>query len=281
MALIRCPECRKKISTEAEQCPHCGLPLAKVQTTTKNAVKRDHGWIGITVIAVVVVGLACAIWMISGKAQTQPAGTAADVELTLAPETTLPPTSPVPTSIPEPTAAPTAEPTAAPTSAPELTSDPEAVYGPGMYLVGKDIPAGEYFVVSNTGTLDGYFEITEDATGDIGSIITNGTVGLNGYVTVENGQYLKISHAYFALAESVPPIDWEGQYYDGMYKVGKDIAPGTYKVSCITSGYYEVARDSRHLLESIVANDNFQGSVYVTLSEGQYITLYHATIGVD
>ena len=274
MALIKCPECGKKISTEAEVCPHCGFPAAKAEhSKITTGTKRDHGWIGIAVIAAVVVGLACAIWMISGKARTQPAGTDADVEMTIAPETTLPPTSPVPTSIPEPTEAPTPE--------PELTSDPEAVYGPGMYLVGKDIPAGEYFVVSNTGTLDGYFEITEDATGDLDAIITNGTVGLSGYVTVESGQYLKISDASFALAESVPPIDWEGQYYNGMYKVGKDIAPGTYKVSCLSSGYYEVARDSRHLLDSIVANDNFEGSVYVTLYEGQYITLYHATIGAD
>ena len=26
MALIDCPECRKKISNKAEYCPNCGLP---------------------------------------------------------------------------------------------------------------------------------------------------------------------------------------------------------------------------------------------------------------
>lgn len=27
MSLIRCPECRKKISSTAKQCPHCGFPF--------------------------------------------------------------------------------------------------------------------------------------------------------------------------------------------------------------------------------------------------------------
>ena len=29
MALIKCPECGKDVSTAAESCPHCGYPLKK------------------------------------------------------------------------------------------------------------------------------------------------------------------------------------------------------------------------------------------------------------
>ena len=34
MALIRCPECGKKISDQASACIHCGYPLPKSPTTT-------------------------------------------------------------------------------------------------------------------------------------------------------------------------------------------------------------------------------------------------------
>ena len=27
MALIKCPECGKDVSTSAEACPHCGFPI--------------------------------------------------------------------------------------------------------------------------------------------------------------------------------------------------------------------------------------------------------------
>ena len=33
MALIKCPECGKEISDQAEFCPHCGYPIKK---------KNDH-----------------------------------------------------------------------------------------------------------------------------------------------------------------------------------------------------------------------------------------------
>lgn len=34
MALIRCPECNKEISSAAESCPNCGYPLAKLKKET-------------------------------------------------------------------------------------------------------------------------------------------------------------------------------------------------------------------------------------------------------
>lgn len=31
MALIKCPECKNKLSTNAVTCPHCGFPLREAQ----------------------------------------------------------------------------------------------------------------------------------------------------------------------------------------------------------------------------------------------------------
>ena len=64
-------------------------------------------------------------------------------------------------------------------------------------------------------------------------------------------------------------------YSEGMYKVGRDIAAGEYKVvpTGTVGSYIEVAKDSKGVLESIVSNDNFTAEKYVTIKDGQYIKL--------
>lgn len=61
---------------------------------------------------------------------------------------------------------------------------------------------------------------------------------------------------------------------EGTYKVGTDIEPGEYKLTATTSvpGYWEVTNSSSPDAD-IVGNDNFNGNAYVTVSEGQYLTL--------
>ena len=67
------------------------------------------------------------------------------------------------------------------------------------------------------------------------------------------------------------------QYADGMYKVGADIPAGEYILDPSATAYYQVASDSTGTLESIVSNDNFSGTRYITVSEGQYLTLTGCT----
>ena len=47
MALIKCPECGKEVSTLADKCPHCGYPMSKENVEKKNYPKpKDESWIG-------------------------------------------------------------------------------------------------------------------------------------------------------------------------------------------------------------------------------------------
>lgn len=68
-------------------------------------------------------------------------------------------------------------------------------YGPGMYKVGVDIPAGEYNVKAEIGEL-GYLEVSSDPNGT--SIITNDAFENNSYISISDGQYLKLESCYIS-----------------------------------------------------------------------------------
>lgn len=147
-------------------------------------------------------------------------------------------------------------------------------YSGGMYKIGTDMPAGEYLITS-TG---GYYEVTTDSTGSLESIVTNDNYTNRAYVTVQDGQYFTFDGTAIPANEALAFSTSDGIYPEGMYLVGKDIPAGEYKISSNGRGYYEVTSDSVGELNSIVTNENFEGDVYLTISEGQYLKLSRAQI---
>ncbi|MGN0677210.1 MAG: dockerin type I domain-containing protein, partial [Ruminococcus sp.] len=97
--------------------------------------------------------------------------------------------------------------------------------------------------------------------------------------------------SYYAYVSSggTTAIEWNVKYSDsptlehiesGMYKVGVDIPAGEYCVYASEeniSGYYCVSSDSTGSFESIVSNEIFQKNSFITVEEGQYLTLTGAT----
>lgn len=144
----------------------------------------------------------------------------------------------------------------------------------GMYKVGKDITAGEYIIYSS-GNAIAYYQVAKDSTGTHESIITNDNFTGTRYVTVSDGQYLEFRSSNMLPLSKAPvqqPVN--GNYVSGMYKVGRDIKAGEYKVAADgAQAYYEVRKDSKGGIEGIVTNDNFQGEKYITVKNGQYIKL--------
>ena len=61
-------------------------------------------------------------------------------------------------------------------------------------------------------------------------------------------------------------------YSAGTHKIGADMPAGEYKLTATSSlgGYWKVTESSPPDAD-IVGNDNFDGSTYVTVSEGQYL----------
>lgn len=160
----------------------------------------------------------------------------------------------------------------------EEPNDTKEGIEPGTYKVGKEIEAGEYLVLADSMT---YVEASSDSTGSLESIIFNLNLysDAHSYITLKDGEYFKLQGgtAYpVAEAPSIQPED--GVYRNGMYKVGEDLPAGEYKVQLDESasmgmGYIEVSTNSRHDLGSIVTNDNPQADTYITVKDGQYLTL--------
>ncbi|MGW2700649.1 hypothetical protein [Streptomyces sp. NPDC001340] len=143
--------------------------------------------------------------------------------------------------------------------------------GNGDYQVGSDIKPGTYRTTGNT---DGmcYWERAKDASGDTDSILANDNVTGTSYVTVKAGDKLfkstdcKDWEAVDPKAKGTPASSMDGD--GGMFKVGTDIAPGTYKSSGNKddSCYWERTKDAAGDTDSVLANNNVTGTAVVTIS---------------
>ncbi|MGE7666438.1 hypothetical protein ACQKMN_12075 [Ureibacillus composti] len=165
-------------------------------------------------------------------------------------------------------------------SAEKEEAGPHAIKA-GTYKVGTDIDSGEYLIFSEG---FGYIEAAKDSSGNLESIVFNAnlTEDSHTYATLSDGQYFKLQGAkMYPVTEAPSVIPEDGVYHDGMYKVGKDIPAGEYKIileSEAGMGYIEVAKDSSYNLESIITNENLQADTYLTVQDGQYLTLQGAKI---
>ncbi|GGM04859.1 hypothetical protein GCM10010129_55520 [Streptomyces fumigatiscleroticus] len=146
-----------------------------------------------------------------------------------------------------------------------------AFEGDGDFQVGTDVKPGTY---RTTGNSDGmcYWERAKDASGEMDSITANDNVSGTSYVTVKaTDKIFKSSgcndwEAVDLNAKGSPATKMAGD--GGMFRVGADIAPGTYKSTGNTDDlcYWERAKDAEHSIDSIIANDNASGTAVVTIT---------------
>lgn len=182
------------------------------------------------------------------------------------------------------TEAPTEAPTEKPTEA--TTKKETKAYGEGMYKVGKDIPEGEY-ILYNTSNYDAYTCVSDDANQN--DIIFNENFPSDLIITVYDDEFLDLSRCMAINLDEL--IEGNEDKTDTlinvvadrvdegvMYKVGLMLEPGEYKLETTGNygGYYCIYSDSRH--DDIVANDNFDSSTYVEVSDGEYLLLSRCKI---
>ncbi|WKU45213.1 hypothetical protein Q3V23_14675 [Streptomyces sp. VNUA116] len=148
-----------------------------------------------------------------------------------------------------------------------------ALKGNGTYQVGSDIEPGTYRSLGNK--LGCYWERAKDSSGDPDAILANDNVIGASYVTVKTEDKIfktqgckSWERVAEGQASGSPKTEMPG---NGMYKVGADIAPGTYKSAGNKKDgcYWERAKDALHeSADSILANENVTGNAIVTIAPG-------------
>jgi hypothetical protein len=148
-----------------------------------------------------------------------------------------------------------------------------AFAGDGDYQVGSDVKPGTYRTSGNGADDNCYWERARDAKGEMDSLLANDNVTGTSYVTIKPTDKLfkssgcKDWEAVDPKAKGTPASSMDGD--GGMFKVGADIAPGTYRStgnSADDNCYWERTKDAAHGLNSIIANDNVTGTAVVTIS---------------
>ncbi|MFF4711466.1 hypothetical protein ACFY2V_08665 [Streptomyces eurythermus] len=146
--------------------------------------------------------------------------------------------------------------------------------GDGDYRVGTDIEPGTY---RTTGDTDGScsWERAGDASGGPDSTLADGHVTGTGYVTIKATDKVFRTNGCAdweavdptaPTAKGTPAASMDGD--GGMFKVGTDIAPGTYQSTGNADGscHWERAKDAEGGTGSILARDNVTGTAVVTIS---------------
>lgn len=132
--------------------------------------------------------------------------------------------------------------------------------GDGIFEVGGDIKAGLYRADGS-----GYWERLKDAEGTLDSILANGNAVGPIYVQIKksDGYFSTNNMGDWVLVDADAKGPEATEFGEGMYMVGVDIKPGTYKTS--GSGYWQRLKNAEGTLDSIIANDNAEGNAIVTI----------------
>ena len=175
--------------------------------------------------------------------------------------TPTPPPAPAPAPGPSPSPSPAPSPPPAPPPAPDVT------FGPGRHRVGSDIAAGRYFADPAHGC---YWE-RQSGTGGTAAE----TIAFD-FVAFDAGQWIVDVLASDAAFETNGACGrWSNRSRDvepsviapGMWLVGSQIAPGTYRSTASLGCYWERLRDFTSSHESVIAADTSGSSatVFVTI----------------
>ena len=145
-------------------------------------------------------------------------------------------------------------------------------YPEGDYVVGRDIPKGEY-ILFTTNNSEGYFSITNSKM----DFEFDNHFQHNSIISISDNDILKLDNCYAQVYSSDIELDIMGS---GMFKVGNQISAGEYEVKIndnTDSGKYSIYTNSRGGLKTIgnVIDNKGQDTSNITLEDGQYIFLYN------
>lgn len=134
----------------------------------------------------------------------------------------------------------------------------------GTYLVGEDLPAGQYIAVN-----DGYCYVKIGADPNMNTLYASESAHYCIPFEVRNGDWIYSSKGMIYSIDDVE-LDLSKA---GMFVVGKHIKEGNYKLEARGNGYYCITRGMLGENNKIEKNDHFDSVAYVSLKKGQCILI--------
>ncbi len=224
-----------------QQPPQYQPPMQPPQMTPQKPKSRKRLWliIGAVVLVLIVIGV------IASQAgnNSQPA-------------TTSQATQPVSTG---------QQPTQTPQRQPTPTTNTYAHFGDGTFVVGKDIQPGTYRTrMASPGC---YYARLRGFGGAIDDIIANENTDAPAIVTIAATDKGFESRNCGTWTKDLSAITTsKTSFGDGMYIIGTDIQPGTYKSSGQSGCYYARLRGLGGTTDDIIANENTDAPAIVTIA---------------
>ena len=171
------------------------------------------------------------------------------------------PASPTPAPSSSPTPTPTGTLTPTPTPA-----GPATTFGDGIHVVGTDIAPGTYRNSSSSAGC--YWERLSGFGGTFGEIIANEFAAYRQVVTIEETDVGFSSEDCGTWTQDLSPITSSptAPFGDGMYLVGVDIAPGTWRNAGSSGCYWARLSGFSHEFADIIANEYSDSQQTVTIS---------------
>ena len=151
---------------------------------------------------------------------------------------------------------------------------------PVTFLIGTQIPVGEYFVMSGELEL-GYILLTRSRNLDISEIIWQKHFENHTIINLREGEYLTTKNAtLIPIDDAIVPNFENGRLTSGTYRVGIDIPPGVYTLFPLENriGYFSTATSSHHLNAHITQHRNFSEPITIALNIGDYFSFMRAEI---
>lgn len=156
---------------------------------------------------------------------------------------------------------------------PEPTLDNQDTIKAGTYIIGKDLPAGEYKIKSEGWTTyRGLVTISQN-----NQVIYQEYVPTFTYLTLSKGQELNLERVSALPVSQASPYQLYGDTYSqGRYKVGVDLPAGTYTAypdDSDNTTVLQVLADSGLSLESVLSTKTITEPTEFTVTDGQYLQI--------
>lgn len=138
-------------------------------------------------------------------------------------------------------------------------------FGDGTFQVGKDIQPGTYR--TRVGSSGCYYARLSGFGGTLGEILANNNTDAPAIVTIAKTDKGFESQNCGTWTQDLSQITTSKTTFgDGMYIVGTDIEPGTYKNTGSSGCYYARLSGFTNTIDGIIANNNVDTPAIVTIA---------------